>query len=394
MVAVTVAWSVAATGCSSSSNPSTPGRDAGHDSTVSQVTWTAGDGGVCLGPSGGFASVTCDPSDEQAQGCYGGIDSGCSYSPLCGDLTTCQPFITNPPLNADGGVETFRMRLVNITAPPKLTEPLFQALVITYAVDLPPTPDAGGAACGENGQGYMNWLLTLDKSKGTLVTGGAPPSVDPFGTGYCYEQGKVGAYQVAPVTLQTTFTGSTFDTNPATSQLNIPIFLPGGVAVLLPIRGGTFHDVTVSNDGNCIGSINSNAAYVQDGVCQDTEPAGPDSCARWHAGGTFGGYITLKDADDVFVFSQHESLCVLLLGTSWGDDAGANEAGLPREKKCTPGAFSQGDYSSTQLKACSSGDDCDSVWLSVQFAASAVKITDGPGVSLCHGGTVAVDDAG
>ena len=336
--------------------------------------------------------MTCDPSDEQAQGCNGGIDSGCSYSPSAAIISTCQPFIKNP--EPGQGLETFRMRLVNITAPPKLTLPLFQALVITIAVDLPPTADAGGAACGENGQGYMNWLLSVDKSKGTVLTGGAPPSANPFGTGYCYENGMVGSYKVASVSLAATFTGNTFSTEASNAQLNVPIFLPpGNIAVVLPIRNPTFHDVTISESGDCIGSLNPNAAYLQDGICQDTEPEGPVSCARWHAGGTFGGYITLKDADDVYVFSQHESLCVLLLGTSWADDAGAFEGGV-REKKCVPGAFSQGDYSSTKRAQCSGGDDCDSVWLAVQFAASAVKVTDGEGVSLCHGGSVAVDDAG
>jgi hypothetical protein len=35
----------------------------------------------------------------------------------------------------------------------------------------------------------------------------------------------------------------------------------------------------------------------------------------------------------------------------------------------------------------------DSVWLSAQFAASAVKITDG-GVPICSGGSIGSADAG
>jgi hypothetical protein len=390
-----LALSLAAPGCSNGSKPATGPRDAGFDATTWNPSWVPGDGGVCTAPVGSFPSVSCDPSDEQAQGCQGGIDSGCAYSPLCGDLTTCQPFIKNPAPGA--GTGTFRMRLVNITSPPVLLTDGMQWLIITPSVDLPASQDAGGAPCGEDGWGDLNWLLSIDKDAGTVVTGGAPPSADPFGTGYCYMNAAVGGSEVTSVSLQATWTGNTFGTSPGTAKLNVPIFLATGGAVLLPVRGPTFHDVTVSDDGDCIGAINPGASFPppHSAVCQDQSPAGPESCARWHAGGTFAGYITLEDAEAVFVSGGDESLCVVLLGRAWANDAGGpSDAAQAPEARCRAGAFTQGDYSSSRHVACDGGDDCDSMWMSVQFAASAVKITDGDGVSLCHGGTVAMPDGG
>ena len=89
--------------------------DAGYDATMWNPSSGAGRRRGAPRPRG-FPAVLCAPSDEQAQGCFGRIDSGCTYSPLCGDITTCEPFIKNPEPGA--GTGTFRMRLVNITAPP------------------------------------------------------------------------------------------------------------------------------------------------------------------------------------------------------------------------------------------------------------------------------------
>ncbi len=377
------------------SNPATtdPGTDSGkpaHDAAGvdAAAVWAPGDGGPCSGPVGGFPPSMCDPSDEQVPGCLSPYDAGCNLSPKCGDPNTCEPLAKNPPPGT--GTDNFRMRLLNLTAPPSISNFAVQSLIVTSAVDLPASPDAGGASCGENGTGLFSWLLTVDKSTGTVVTGGAPPTKDPFDTGYCFTNGTIGGIAVAPIKLQATFTGNTFDTAAVPGTVYVPVFQPsnGGV-IMLPVSEAAFHDVTISDDGNCIGSLNQYASYPQGGdggVCINPMAIGTYSCSRWHSAGTLAGYITLKNADAVQVPVMEKSLCVLLVGEAASN--GASPA------KCTEAAFTQGDYSSSTHEACSGGSTCDSFWLSGQFAASAVKITDGPGISLCNGGSMAATPGG
>ncbi len=395
--AMAVVGGMAGQACSSSSTPvahnPTPdagvdtgqpsGTDGGSDGAVVVPPWRPGDGGPCTGPVGGFPSPTCDPSDEQAPGCQGGLDSGCTISSKCGSAasTSCEPFVTNPPMSSDGGVQNFRMRLINVTAPPQLATQEVQEIVVTSAVDIPPS-----SGCGESGTGYWNWLFTVDKAKGTVETGGAPPSTDPIGTGYCYLNGTLGSTKVAPLTLDATWSGNTFSTKPTTATLEFPVFVAGkpspGV-VIFPISEPAFHEVTISEDGNCVGTINANASYVVSSVCEDPEPLGTSTCSRWHSNGTLAGYIKLATADRVLVAQLEESLCVLLLGS------GASDNGSP-VAKCVPSAYTQGNYNSTTHQPCGGGSGCDSSWLSMQFAASAVKISSEPSVSLCNGGSMTV----
>ncbi len=345
-----------------------------------------GDGGPCSGPVGGFPAPSCDPSDESAQSCQGPMDPSCSIAKVCGDPTTCEPFVTNPVPGK--GVDNFRMRLINITAPPALATTVVQVAVVSAGVDLPASPDAGGAACGENGTGLFNWLLSVDKANNQVITGGAPFSPDPFTTGYCYVNGTVAGTPVAPSTLKATFNCNTFSTEPLTNVLQIPIFVAGGGAVILPINGASLNDVTVSDDGNCIGAVNNFASSPSSsGACVDPLAFGAGSCSRWHSAGSLGGYITLAQADNVpIVTLGGESLCVLLTGD--------NNGGTP--PKCTTAGLSDGNYcapkGSTPGKACTGGD---SFWLSAQFAASAVNIQPkGMGPAICNGGSIGGMDAG
>ncbi len=351
------------------------------------VPWSPGTGSACPGPTGKAPVVSCDPSDEMAPGCSGGVDAGCTFSPKCGDLKTCEPFTTNPIPGT--GVDSFRMRLINITAPPNLAMPLVQSAVVSMGVDLPALPEAGGAPCGEDGTGLFNWLMQVDKEAGTMLTGGAPPSADPFDTGYCFLRANILGQPIAPVTVPVEFTpgSNTFSTKVLTGTASIPIFVTASnlsSVVILPISGISLSDVTMSDDGNCIGAVNNNASMPgSNGQCADPAAFGPTSCARWHSAGALSGYITLAAADDISIALLGESLCVLLTG-----DKGAND-------RCTEAGLHMGDYCAGPDgglgKACSSGD---SMWLSAQFAASAVKVTPqgvDSGVPLCNNGKIVGD---
>jgi hypothetical protein len=379
-------------------------KDAGHDAgpppdggVDAYVPWAPGDGGGCFAAPGAFTSPTCDPSDEMAPGCGGGVDSGCGkIDPKCGDPTTCEPFIKNPP--PDMGVDTFRMRLINLNAPPVLAKsPAIQGTIVTAGVDLPATPSSiqpVAAACGENGEGLFNWIMRVDKHAdggASIVTGGAPPSSDPFDVGYCFLRGHVGGTPIAPVTLPITFlpSSNTFSSQPYPGTINIPIFLPpkdGGPlsAVILPISALAVSDTTISDDGQCIGAVNNNGSSKQaSGQCANTTPVGQQACARWHSAGSFAGYITLRAADSVPVEALGGgSLCVLLTQMSNGENP----------PKCSAAGLTAGDYCSGPNGTLGTPGGCkDSMWLAAEFAASAVKVTPDDvdsGVPLCNGGTL------
>jgi hypothetical protein len=375
-------------------------KDAGADANASApYSYTTGDGGPCTGPVGGFPPPRCDPSDETAPVCSTPFDAGCNLSPKCGDLTTCEPFVKNPAPSA--GVDNFRMRLINITAPPALAKQAIQGGVVTPAVELPSVTAAGvgGAPCGENGSGLFNWLLSVNQTAKTVTTGGAPPSTDPFGLGYCYLNATVNGLPIGPVNLKAMFTGNTFSTVPLTgaTPLNIPIFVApmtaGGPygAIILPILGASLNEVTITSDGNCIGEVNNLSIQPpMPGVaCSETPliQTGVDSCSHWHTDGTLGGYITLKAADAIpIVVLGGESLCVIL--TSEQKD-GSSPA------TCSTGGLTAGDYCSPKDgvagHACTNGD---SMWLSAEFAASAVNITDDKSITLCNGGSIGGADGG
>jgi hypothetical protein len=317
-------------------------------------------GDPCCSAAGGFPQPDCDPSDEMA--CGTALPSGCTISPQCTTgSSACEAFTSNT-----GSTDNFRMRLINIAAPSTLATTFVQGDVVTAQVDLVETN--GGPTCGENGSGTFNWLLSVDKGAGTVTTGGAPFSMDPFGTGFCYINSTLVSLPVAPVTMSATFNGNTFSTAKAKTVLNIPIFSSQtdySNVVILPITAISFQNVTVSTDNNCIGTVNNNS--IQAGTCTNGDPAGPQSCSRWKTAGALGGYITLKQADKVQVVQLSETLCALLTGEN------DNNA-------CPADAFTKGDYCSTTE---SPGGCQDSFWISATFAASAVNIDTSGSISIC-----------
>jgi hypothetical protein len=231
-------------------------------------------------------------------------------------------------------------------------------------------------ACGEDGTGLFNWLISVDKSKGTITTGGAPTSPDPVVTGFCYVNSMLSGKMVGPVTLPATFKGNTFSTKPYAKTLNIPIFVVDSPAIILPIDGASFQNVTVSEDGNCIGSINPNSVTGSGTACSDMNTLGVSSCSRWHAAGSLGGYITLANADTVAITSAgNETLCAFLAPPE-------DKTGTPPH--CNAAGLQAGNYCSNPPGPATSSCH-DSVWLAAEFAASAVIINDGKGNSVCGG---------
>lgn len=333
---------------------------------------SANSGGACKAGPGELPPADCDSSDNE---CTGGIcTSGsncCKIEAKCGDTTTCMPLADNK----GKATVDLRIRRLNVATPPSLAAVFIQNVVVTQNIDLKANGKGGTPSCGESGQGSFNWMLRVDKTAGTLKTGGAPPNED-FTTGYCFYNRTVGTIAVSPVTTNVTFKGDTFDTE-VIPKLNVPIFVGGNInnAVILPLSDAIIRNVTLSNDNNCVGQFNPKALAND---CTEDRSA----CSKWKTAGALGGFITLEEADNVEVKDLNETLCVVLTGTA--EKAPGN--------KCPRGADGKirlkGDYCSTSKKA---GDCQDSYWLAATFAASAATITDGAGVPECQGGSTPTD---
>jgi hypothetical protein len=275
--------------------------------------------------------------------------------------------------NTGKTVDDLRLRKLYVTAPPKLALQFVQGTVIDQGINL-------HNACGEGGDGSFSWLLRLDTSSGTLVTGGAAPTSDPFHVGYCFVNATIDGLDVRPVTVHVTKAADSTWSSDVIARLNVPIYVQGDVnnVVVLPLSKTKVQGVTLTAGGNCIGSYNpiGVGSPGADGVCLDQDPR---SCQRWHTAGSLGGYITLKDAEGVNVQTLSKTLCAFLTGSSTANcptDASGNILGA-------------GDFCSlTDAPADEAGACHDAFWLSGTFAASAAPINDGSTVPSCNGSLI------
>jgi hypothetical protein len=354
-----------------------PESDSGSGSTIECDS----------GGPGNFPPPNCDPSDNTCPPTGG----TCSIDKQkCGDPATCLPLADN----SAKPTWDFRLRRLLITAPPSLVGTsvgtgLIQTSIIDKGVDL------AAPECGDNGTGAFNWLLRLDPTADQATTGGAPPSPDPFGTGYCFYRHQLVNDAGASIDIQPAQIGVTFDdagtfTTAPIAQLNVPVFVspdagasdPSNV-IILPLRNAVLAQTTVSNNDNCIGAYNLQALT---GSCIVSDPS---SCSKWHTAGTLGAVMTLEDADKVMVSLLNESLCVILTVTQ----PDPSTRGCQRDGNGQ--IVAKGDYCSTTNQA---GGCQDSFWLSATFAAAAVTINDGSGEPTCQGagdgGTDGGSDAG
>ncbi len=224
-----------------------------------------------------------------------------------------------------------------------------------------------------------------------MTTGGAAITSDPVGVGYCFVKATIDGLPVGPVTVTMTRAADGSWTSAKMPKLYVPVYInrsPSNV-VVLPLSQSTMTGVTLSSDGNCIGSYNpsgvtSAQSTVADGTavvtCQDQDYA---SCQRWHTAGSLGGYVTLKEADQINIQVLSKSLCVLLTGGTATTNGGRNCA-----TDSSGNIVAKGDFCSTTDSA---GGCADSDWLAATIAASAAKITTGADVPACNGSTL---DAG
>ncbi len=312
-------------------------------------------GGACQAKPGELPAPDCDNSSNDCaleQGCA--LDEG-----ACGSASTCMPLADQKASKT----KDLRIRRLNIAAPDALAQEFIQRTVVTLNIDL----DA--KKCGEVGKGLFSWILRVDREKNELTTGGAPPPKDAFGQGFCFANYDANGIGIEPAKFPIAFEGNTFKTIEK-RKLNVPVFLSDDLAssIVLPLTDVIVSGVTLSDDGNCVGSFKKEGLRAD--CTEDTS-----SCPKWRTAGALGGYMTLEEADAVIIRDLQRSLCVVLSKGAPGPGG-----------KCTRApdgsiAF-KGDYCS---KTKTAGDCQDSVWLAATFAASGTKIFDGAGVPGCSG---------
>jgi hypothetical protein len=271
--------------------------------------------------------------------------------------------------NTGQAVQNLRIRELSVHAPPVLAQSFNQHAFFDYDIDLL-------NLCGEPGVGSFSWLLRFDTTQQTLETGGAPQVDNPFAVPYCFFQGSLDGFAIAPATAALRQqTDGTLAAGPI-AKLYIPFYFDGQAnqAMVLPISNAQFEGMTLSAGGNCIGAYNPGGvtAPSPEGLCSDENPS---LCQRWHTAGSVSGFITLKDADAVPVPGINASLCVLLTSANpaGGQDCPTDSAG---------NIVAQGDFCS---QTNSPGGCADSFWMAATLAASAASIADSPNNPLCGG---------
>ncbi len=269
------------------------------------------------------------------------------------------------PVKQSGDVLNYRMGRITLWAPASLVS--LQGMAVTPFVD----PSCMTPSTGEG----FSWLMQLDRSKNTLLTGGANKSTDhktfSFLTGQTVDPskldllcpgkgfGQAGAQPVPldPVTVKVSWSGNTFSTE-MLQKINIPIFdttVASNPPVILPLQEAYMKDVTVSADNNCIGSWDSNY------YCGVSE--------GWTTDGVLIGKITADDADQVPVSKVGcSSLCALLVGDATKTDSTGH---------CLKG--SDGKVVAGYGDSCVGGQGCNNAFLlSATFSAYGVAITNAP----------------
>jgi hypothetical protein len=274
--------------------------------------------------------------------------------------------------NAGKPTLDLRMRKLHVTAPPSLALQFVQAGVFDQGMNLK-------NACGEGGDGSFSWLLRIDTAGGRLTTGGAPPTSDPFSSGYCFTRGTLDGFAVAPASVGLTRAADGSYASDVIPVLDVALYVHGqpNDTFILPLTQARFEGVTVSAGGNCVGAYNPAGVSPPSalGTCQDQDPS---SCERWQTAGSVGGIIKLKDAEAVIVQDLGKTLCVLLTSGSATTNGGKNCA-----TDANGNVVAKGDFCSQTGVA---GGCADSMWMAATFAASAATIDDVSPVPACNGG--------
>ncbi len=348
VMALVGAFGVAVVACASSSSSS---------STASGCSTPAADGGAapCSVQPGGYPAADCEASRGECEVC-----ATCTLASSCGNTNEC----LNTVDNTGKTKLALRVRRLNIASPPSLKDIIVQRTILNKAMDL------ANPTCSERGDGSFNWIMQIDTANNRLITGGAAPA-DVTGNGsYCFVRTKLNGFDAAPIDVKLTKDAQGRYTTETVPVLNVPIFVQNkrDNVIILPLRGVTVHDVTVSPSGNCIGGFRIGGLDSALSCKEDDT-----SCSKWTTGASLGGFVSLADADKIDIVDIGKTLCTVLTSKT-----GADNKSCP---KTAAGALDvQGDYCSTTNSV---GGCRDSFWISATLAASATSIDPNPTDAFC-----------
>lgn len=316
-----------------------------------------------------FAGSACSSDDDPKKPNNSSTDDSCPGSQCAYADSACLAIGDN-----EGSDRTdLRITQLNITFPEALKNPFLQRVVINQAMRL-----AYDESCNYSGDGRFSWLFSWDRAAKKLLTGGGPPIGGEAGAknGTCFINftDEKSGIEVKPQELDLeinedgTFSASGID-------VTVPIFLPAGGSVLLPLRQVTVatlpgkaitdNDGNASPSGNCVGSYR-----------KDLDPADAcfpaDEITYFENGASLEGFITVEEAEGVWIADMSTSLCVLL--GKQADDIKVKEADGTHCKRDGEGnIILKGDWDSATNQPVEDGTG-DAFRLKGEFAANAVKI--------------------
>jgi hypothetical protein len=319
---------------------------------------------------GSAAALACGGSEDEEAGTTGTGGSG------GGGTAECKPtlpdcYVAGPDgagneclAKADfsgADVTTLRVSSHQVASPTALAQPFVQDSVISKKSALK-EPE-----CNIDGLGQFNLLMSVDTAQKTVTLGGGVPQelLGPAKDGTCWASftDPQSSIEVKPISAPYTETGG--ELKAEFDYFVMPIYLEDKANddsyVLVPLHEMTF-SATLSADKNCVGR------YAAETLSPDFSCQPAQGEFSWEPGGRYEGYITVEEADGVFVFSLGQTLCVVLSGDP------AKWKGT--ENSCVtnttaPGTLPKGDWCSTT----NSAGGCQDSWrLVIDVAAQAIDI--------------------
>jgi hypothetical protein len=256
---------------------------------------------------------------------------------------------------------TGRFSQITVIKPAKLSNEFVQVSVIDQGISL------NQPQCFEGGDGTFAWIFSLDSTTNRMKTGGGLPITDPA-AGTCFVTIPGAALPIAPIEVDVTVSGNSFSASGI--DVNVPIFLPGQGTdnpTILPLHDVEFEASFADENRNCIGKHNGATLSSLNSCQPDTKATPPER--GWTPGGTIKGFITITEADQVYVEQLGSTLCVFLAGLEWS----GTEKSCETSEKWIAGERPEGDWCEA-TNAAADGTCKDAFRLEGEFAASAFKV--------------------
>ena len=265
-----------------------------------------------------------------------------------------------------------RITQLNITFPEALKDQFLQDTVINKAMRI------AYQGCNYSGDGRFSWLFSFDRTTNKLLTGGGPPieseAAAKDGTCFIHFTEEESGIEVKPQELDVEL-GDDGSFEVSGIDVTVPIFLPTDGTVLLPLKQAavtnlpgkaiTDDEGNPSPSGNCIGNYRT-----------DLDPAAAclpdDDISYFENGASLEGYITVEDAESVWIADLRRSLCVLL-GKLDDEITEKDDTGMHCKRDENGEIILRGDWDSATNSPVEPGTG-DAFLLKAEFAATAVKI--------------------